>query len=153
MGTTLTAGWLEDRWLTLANLGDSRAYLIEDDHIEQLTVDGDLEAYLLQRKFPPEEVQGLGSLAHALQTCVGGYVRDPEGNLAPQEQHCTPVLSRWPLLPGDILVFCTDGVVEEGSFLEPEEVLHLVRQNADLSAEALAALLLESANDLQRTPS
>ena len=49
MGTTLTVGWLEHHELSLSNLGDSRAYLITEHAIEQLTVDGDLASDLRVR--------------------------------------------------------------------------------------------------------
>src|SRR5262249_61210049 len=72
MGTTLTAGWLQGNRLSLANLGDSRAYLIDDDMVEQLTVDGDLGSELLATGTPPEEVRELGGLGRALRVCVAG---------------------------------------------------------------------------------
>ncbi len=48
MGTTLTVGWLEGRELSVGNLGDSRVYLITDQWVDQLTVDGDLGTELLR---------------------------------------------------------------------------------------------------------
>ena len=39
MGTTLTAGWLEGNILSLANLGDSRAYLRNHDQVVQISAD------------------------------------------------------------------------------------------------------------------
>src|SRR5439155_22313556 len=76
MGTTLTVGWLQGHELSLANLGDSRAYLITDSAIEQLTVDGDLASDLLSRGAAPEEVKELGNMARALRECVGGCTKN-----------------------------------------------------------------------------
>jgi serine/threonine protein phosphatase PrpC len=66
---------------------------------------------------------------------------------------CTPSLTRWPLLPGDVIVLCTDGLVEEGFFLEPSHVAEIVRANKDRPAAQLALMLVEAADALQRVPS
>jgi serine/threonine protein phosphatase PrpC len=153
MGTTLTAGWLEGNELQVGNLGDSRAYLIEADHVEQLTVDGDLKSALLALRRPPEEVRGVGPLGRALRECVGGCLRSAEGQLVIPDQHCQPTLSRWRLLPGDVVVLCTDGLVEEEVFLDPAQLADLVRDNLELNAEEIAFILAEAADQCQRSPS
>lgn len=153
MGTTLTAGWLEGQALTLANLGDSRAYLVDEAGAEQLTVDGDLGCTLLGAGAPPEDVRSLEKLARCLRDCVGGCYRTPRGELAVDEDRCRPRLSRWPLLPGDVIVLCTDGLVEEGAFLEPGDLSDLVGRYPDLPAAALAEKLALAAEERQRPPS
>ncbi len=153
MGTTLVAGWIQDRWVSLANLGDSRAYLVTDDWIDLLTVDGDLASELLRRGAPPEQIKELGVVTRALRECVGGCIVTDDGKLAPLDESSRPALSQWPLAPGDVLVLCTDGLVEEGYFLEPATVADLVRRNRHKSADAIAHLLVEAANAQQRPPS
>jgi serine/threonine protein phosphatase PrpC len=153
MGTTLTAAWLEGDLLTLAHLGDSRAYLIDAAGAEQLTVDGDLGCALLAAGGPPEEVLQLGGMARALHDCVGGCYRNPRGELAIEEDRCRPTLTRWPLQPGDVIVLCTDGLVEEGAFLDPNALADLVRRHQALPAQALAEKLAEAADACQRLPS
>jgi len=153
MGTTLTVGWLQGRELSLANLGDSRAYLITDNYIEQLTVDGDLASDLLAQRMPPEEIKELGVMGRALRQCVGGCTVADNGEPSVMSECCTPSLTRWPLLPGDVIVLCTDGLVEEGFFLEPSHVAEIVRANKDRPAAQLALMLVEAADALQRVPS
>jgi serine/threonine protein phosphatase PrpC len=153
MGTTLTAGWLEGNRLVLANLGDSRAYLIDGRGAEQLTVDGDLANTLLAGRVPPEDVREIGVTAKALRDCVGGCSRSPDGEPAVQEQHCTPTVTTWRLLPGDWVILCTDGLVEEGVFLHPADLVDLLRRHASLPAQALAVKLADAADALQRMPS
>jgi PPM family protein phosphatase len=152
MGTTVTVAWLEGREISIANLGDSRAYLITDDAIEQLTVDGDLASDLLTRGASPEEVKELGTMARALRECVGGCTKTPDGALTILPESCHPKVERWPLVSGDVVVLCTDGLVEEGFFLEPEMVAQIVRAHRDLSAADLALRLVEAADSLQRGP-
>lgn len=152
MGTTLTVGWIEGCEVSLANLGDSRAYLVTDNAIEQLTVDGDLAADLLARGASPEEVKELGVMARSLRECVGGCIRKPDGTLSILTESTRPRVSRWPLVPGDILVLCSDGLVEEGFFLDPATVASLVRAHRKRSAMEIAARLVEAADALQRVP-
>lgn len=153
MGTTLTVGWLEGRHASIANLGDSRAYLLDDRGAEQLTVDGDLGSCMLAEGSPPEEVHELGGVSKALRQCIGGCTLSSEGQAVVLEDSCRPALSRWPLLPGDVLILCTDGLVEEGAFLEPDQLFDLVRQHQQLSAADLAIVLADAADNLQRLPS
>lgn len=153
MGTTLTLAWLQGNQLSLANLGDSRAYLITPAAIEQLTVDGDLASDLLVQGVPPEEIKELGTMARALRECVGGCTINDDGEPSVLPESCAPRVSRWPLVPGDVIVLCTDGLVEEGFFLEPQVVADIVRADPDRSAADLALLLVEAADRMQRPPS
>ena len=153
MGSTLTAAWLEENRLTIANLGDSRAYLIEGMRVEQLTVDGDLASDLLQHGMPPEQVRDLGLMTRALRRCIGGCELDAQGEPTIVAESSDPSLTDWRLLPGDVVVLCSDGLVEEGAFLEPELLVEIVRNHPDASAQELALLFSDAADSLQRVPS
>jgi serine/threonine protein phosphatase PrpC len=153
MGTTLTAAWLEGNGISIANLGDSRAYLIEGMRVEQLTVDGDLASDLLQHGMPPEQVRELGMMTRALRRCIGGCELDATGEPAIVADSSEPSLTEWRLLPGDVVVLCSDGLVEEGAFLEPELLVEIVRNHPDASAQELALLFADAADSLQRVPS
>jgi protein phosphatase len=153
MGTTLTAAWIEGNQLQVANLGDSRVYLLGEDYLEQLTVDGDLGAHLLAGGAPPEHVAELGGMAHALRECVGGCQRTADGKLQLAAQHNRPRFSRWSLRSGDVVLLCSDGLVEEGVFLEQTVLEGLLRKHVSLPAQELALLLADKADALQRLPS
>jgi serine/threonine protein phosphatase PrpC len=152
MGTTLTVGWLGDRQLSLGNLGDSRAYLITSRWTDQLTVDGDLGTELMARGAPPEQVLRMGIVARALRGCIGGCTLN-DGRVEVLAESCIPMISRWPVVPGDVIVLCTDGLVEEGYFLEPDAMAEMVRTYHALAAEELARRLVEAADAVQRLPS
>ncbi len=152
MGTTLCAGWLQGRLLNLANLGDSRAYLLTDQVIEQLTVDGDLATGLILAGAPPEQVRDLGGVGKALRECIGGCELSPAGELTPLSGFL-PGLMRCPLLPGDMILLCSDGLIDEGVFLEPADVLALVHKHRNLPVADLARLLADAADTKQRLPS
>jgi serine/threonine protein phosphatase PrpC len=153
MASTLLAGWVEGRAVSLGNLGDCRAYLVYDGRIEQLTVDGDVRTFWLARGIPPEEVVQLGGLGRALRDCVGGFVLDERGEPEIDPDHLSPALSTWPLLPGDVVILCSDGLVEEEVFLEPGDIVRLVQEHGDLGAAELAEVLSEAADSLQELPS
>ena len=153
MGSTLTAAWLEENRITIANLGDSRAYLLEGTRVEQLTVDGDLASDLLQNGMPPEQVRELGIMTRALRRCIGGCELDAKGEPTIVADSSDPSLTEWRLLPGDVVVLCSDGLVEEGAFLEPELLVEIVRNHPKASAQALAILFADAADSLQRVPS
>jgi serine/threonine protein phosphatase PrpC len=153
MGTTLTAAWLEGNQLQVANVGDSRAYLIDGADVEQLTVDGDVACTMLALGTAPEEIRELGQMGKALHGCIGGVTLDAAGEPTILVQACTPRISHWPLLPGDVIVLCSDGLVDEGSALEAAEMAEIVRHHPELSAEGLAECLAESADARQQPPS
>jgi protein phosphatase len=58
MGTTCTAAVLRDRDLLVGHVGDSRAYLLKDGRISQMTSDHSLVAHLVERgQITPEEAR------------------------------------------------------------------------------------------------
>src|SRR5207302_2736495 len=146
MGTTLTAAWLEGNVLGLANLGDSRAYLIDAAHVEQLTVDGDLASGMLIEGMPPETIRAAGLVAKSLRECIGGCTFNAAGDITILEDCCNPKASRWHLWPGDIVILCSDGLVDEETFMEPTALAEIARAYRHLPAEELARHLVEAAD-------
>jgi protein phosphatase len=58
MGTTATAAWFGDTAVTVAHVGDSRAYRFRDDRLEQLTEDHSLVGGLVRLgKLTPQEAE------------------------------------------------------------------------------------------------
>jgi serine/threonine protein phosphatase PrpC len=152
MGTTLTVAWLQGHELSVANLGDSRAYLIAPRWADQLTVDGDLGTELLAGGAAPEQVLRMGVVARALRACAGGCTLN-NGKVEVLPESCRPAVKRWPVVPGDVVILCTDGLIEEGFFLEPERAADIVRTHRALPAAELARRLVDAANAMQRMPS
>ena len=153
MSSTVVIGTVRGNVLTLASAGDSRAYLIADGRAEQLTVDGDVRCTQLAAGAAPEEVRDMGPDASALYTCLGVGEETAEGGLTACVRRGTPHISRWRLLPGDIVVLCSDGLVEEGVFLEPAYLPLLLADSAGQSASERASRLVAAARLLHRDPS
>lgn len=153
MSTTALIGVLDGNELHLANVGDSRAYLVANGLAEQLTVDGDVAASQLARGTPPEQVQELGTAGKALRFCLGACREGNDGQLAAELERARPQIGHWRVEPGDTFVLCSDGLVEERVFLEPEDLVRIVETNRDLAAQELAEQMVAAADARQRLPS
>lgn len=106
MGTTLTAAFLEEERMYIAQVGDSRAYLLRGGELAQLTKDQTLLASLQEQgKLPPG---GLGKAwKNMLLQAVGA------------QASINVAMSETDLRPGDWILLCSDGLhgpVEEKEF-------------------------------------
>jgi protein phosphatase len=105
MGTTVTAAGVFGESIVIAQVGDSRAYLLRGEKLLQVTRD---------QTWAQEMVDtGVMTLAEARAS--------PRRNVLVQAvgatSNLTVPLARQPLRPGDILLLCSDGlsgVVEDG---------------------------------------
>jgi protein phosphatase len=130
MGTTLLAMVVERKKVHIVNVGDSRCYHIRDGEILKKTED---------HSWVDEQVKlGLMSRAEAesdyrknlVTRCIG---TDPEVEV---DSYI------WHLVPGDILILCTDGLV---NMVKDSEILDIVRRRGT-SAE-IATRLVGAANE------
>ena len=131
MGTTITAALVEpDGRVVFGHVGDSRAYLLRDDKLEQLTNDHTLVAELVRR----------------------GELSPGEAEVHPQRSVITRALGTDPDVdvdtfaveaqPGDVYLICSDGL---SSMVDGEDIEQILRQNrSDLVAAARA--LIQAAN-------
>lgn len=130
MGTTMTLFELgaEDGLAQFAHVGDSRAYLLRDETLTQLTEDHTVvNMYLRTGAIGPEEVANHPQ--RSLITRAVGLTTDLDvdtGNLTME--------------PGDRLLLCSDGV---NSMIDDAEIADALGVD---SAEEAAWLLVEKAN-------
>ena len=100
MGTTLVAVLLRGKYATVANVGDSRAYLVRADRLTQITKDHSLvEEEVDQGALTPEQAERSphrNILTHAL-----GHRERLDGKM--------PNIFEITLLPEDRLLLCSDG--------------------------------------------
>jgi protein phosphatase len=100
MGTTLTvAGTLGDD-LLVGHIGDSRAYLLRDDKITQLTKDHTVAQALIDAGVSPNDPVS-ASMQHLLTAALGALDAEVE-----------PQVKRWKVFPGDQLLLCSDGLTQ-----------------------------------------
>lgn len=129
MGTTCTALALCQRGAILAHVGDSRAYRVRRDRIDQLTFDHSLEWELERRNQSLIGVVDMSKHRNIITRSLG-----PEATVE------VDIEGPHPVIPGDTFVLCTDGLSNQVS---DEEIGAVVRE---LSPERAAKLLIHLAN-------
>ncbi len=112
MGTTLVALLFEsDTSAAIAHVGDSRAYRLRADRVEQLTTDHSLVADLLKRSEISEAEARRHPYRHVLTRAVG------------VAETVIPEISHVDVQPGDLYVLCSDGVYGMVASAELDRIL------------------------------
>jgi protein phosphatase len=131
MGTTITAALVEpDGRVVFGHVGDSRAYILRDDTLEQLTNDHTLVAELVRRgELSPGEAQ-----VHPQRSVITRALgTDPDVDV-----DTFAVVAQ----PGDIFLICSDGL---SSMVDSRDIEEILRKNrADLAGASKA--LIQAAN-------
>ncbi|MBV9250367.1 MAG: Stp1/IreP family PP2C-type Ser/Thr phosphatase [Acetobacteraceae bacterium] len=135
MGTTCTVLAVQDNRLWLGHVGDSRAYIVRDNKIHQISQDHSLVAELVRDgTLSPEEA-----------------ATSPDRNVILRALGTEPAAKPdvWeeglPLRDGDILILCSDGLSD---LLDNTAVLAAVTEHAPLDAcQRLIDAALEAGGD------
>jgi serine/threonine protein phosphatase PrpC len=123
MGTTCACAWVIGSRLFIASVGDSRVYLLRNGNLMQLTVDHTWVQEALEKGIlGPDEVRKHPNV-HVIRRYLGSS-RPPQADTRlrlSKDESDTQARSHQglPLLPGDLLLLCTDGltdVVEDADF-------------------------------------
>ena len=125
MGTTMTVALVEDGRVVFGHVGDSRAYLIREGSIEQLTDDHSLVAELVRSgRLTPEEAE-----AHPQRSVITRAVgTEPDVDV-----------DTFTIEPeaGDLFLICSDGLtdmVDDGTIID---AIERHRDDLDEAAKAL----------------
>lgn len=129
MGTTLVAATLEKDDLFVANVGDSRLYILDDDRIDQITHDHSLvEEMIRAGKLKREQARN-----HPKKNIITRAIGE-EGD--PDIDFFDVALSR-----GDTVLLCSDGLT---NMVEDEQIFRIVKRSHDLPEAGKN--LIEAAN-------
>lgn len=128
MGTTLTAAILEKERLIIAQVGDSRAYLLHNGSLQQLTRDHSLMADMIEAGQLTEAEARVHPNRSVITRAIGS---DP---------HMQPDLYELNVETGDRLLLCSDGIC---GMIEDHEIASIMRQAP--SAQSCADQLVEAA--------
>lgn len=127
MGATLTAAWIDGPRLSIAHVGDSRAYLLRSGGLQQLTSDHSLVAEQVR--------QGILTAAEAETSDMQSVLLRALGSQQQVEVDAEELM----LFPHDIVLLCSDGLTR--MVTEPEIAGTLqVETNAEQAATRLIAL-------------
>jgi len=130
MGTTMTVALVGDGSVVFGHVGDSRAYLIRDGRLDQLTEDHSLVAELVRSgKLSPEEAE-----THPQRSVITRALgTDPDVDVDSFSIET---------VPGDLFMLCSDGLT---SMVEDDVILQTIEKNRD-NLQAAAKALIRAAN-------
>jgi protein phosphatase len=126
MGTTMTVMLVEDDGsITVGHVGDSRAYLLRDGRLEQITDDHSLVAELVRRGELSPQAAEVHPQRSVITRALG---TDPDVDVD---------AFRIDAVAGDVYLICSDGLSDMVDAGEIERVLAENRSDLDAAARAL----------------
>ena len=131
MGTTIVAAMFYDNRLSIAHVGDSRAYRLRGGEFEQITLDHSLLQELVDR--------GFYSTEEAQRSTNRNYVTRALG----VEPTVEVEVHEFGVLPDDIYLLCSDGLPD----MVEDEDIHLTISTFNDSLDVVGQQLVELAND------
>jgi protein phosphatase len=126
MGTTMTVALVEGMTVAIGHVGDSRAYLVRGEQMEQLTDDHSLVNELLKSGKLSEEEAQVHPQRSVITRAVG---TDPDVDVDGFSIEAEE---------GDVFLICSDGLSD---MVEDEEILELVHEHRDDLNKAVKALV------------
>jgi PPM family protein phosphatase len=129
MGATVTAALVQGTTAYIAQVGDSRAYLIRDGRIKQLTKDQSLAQMLFD-----SGAVNLEQMAAVPQNVIMQALGT--------QQEVKVAMSAVQLFRNDCLVLCSDGLSNK---VQPDELSAMIQDTEDLTEAC--RLLIERANE------
>ena len=113
MGTTLTAAVIQDNFLKVAHVGDSRAYLVRNKQISRITKDQTyIQSLIDNNEITESEAKNHPQRSLLLQA-IDGITES------------IPVITSIEILENDKIVLCSDGLT---NVVTDEEILEIVNQ-------------------------
>ena len=131
MGTTIVACMFYDNKISVAHVGDSRAYRLRAGQLDQVTLDHSLLQELVDRGFYSEE--------EAQRSTNKNYVTRALG----VEPTVEVEVHEYEVLPDDIYMLCSDGLCD----MVEDEDIHLTISTFNDSLDVVGQQLVDLAND------
>ena len=131
MGTTIVACMFYDNKISIAHVGDSRAYRLRAGELEQVTLDHSLLQELVDR--------GFYSAEEAQRSTNRNYVTRALGVEATVDVE----VHEYEVLPDDIYLLCSDGLPD----MVEDDDIHLTISTFNASLDVVGQQLVDLAND------
>jgi PPM family protein phosphatase len=131
MGTTVVACLADGETMSVAHVGDSRAYMIRNNHLQRITNDHSWVFEQVQAGMLTEAEAEKHPLRNVITRALGGALQ------------VSPDASEIEVKEGDVFLLCSDGLT---GMVPEDEILKVVTQsNGDL--EKACQKLIEEANE------
>lgn len=114
MGTTCIAAVLQEKMLTVANVGDSRAYIIHQGQIRQVSQDHSLVAQMVRAGIITAKQASSHAQRNVIYRSLGSTQTEVEVDVFEEA-----------VAEGDALILCTDGLC---GLVNDDEMLHIVEK-------------------------
>ena len=131
MGTTIVACMFYDNKVSIAHVGDSRAYRLRGGALDQMTLDHSLLQELVDRGFYSEE--------EAQRSTNRNYVTRALG----VEPTVEVEVHEYDVLPDDVYLLCSDGLPD----MVEDDDIHLTISTFNASLDVVGQQLIDLAND------
>ncbi len=131
MGTTIVACMFYDDKISIAHVGDSRAYRMRGGQLDQVTLDHSLLQELVDR--------GFYSAEEAQRSTNRNYVTRALG----VEPTVDVEVHEYDVLPDDIYLLCSDGLCD----MVEDDDIHLTISTFNASLDVVGQQLVDLAND------
>ena len=132
MGTTLNGVTIEEDYLAIINVGDSRLYRVRNEEIEQISQDHSFVGEQERKGLLTKEEARQHPKRHILTSALGV-----------SKQQTKIDVSRTEIIENDLYLICTDGLY---SMLEDDEILTIVKSVVDKSLYKIGLSLVLKAN-------
>ena len=129
MATTMAAAVIRKNMLTVANVGDSRVYLIRGDQVHQITKDHSVVGEMVRNGVITADEAEQSKAKNRLTRSMGG-----------EADVLVDVFPDLPLQPGDRVLLCSDGLTRYTSL---KDIAHLA---VPTSVETAAEGMIDFAN-------
>lgn len=136
MATTLTVAGALGSDLIIGHVGDSRAYLLHEDKLKQLTTDHTLAQALIDAGVANRDDPASRSMRHVLTAAVGSL-----------GDHVVPQVQRIYLQGDDKLLLCSDGLTEMVEDSTIEQVLREAKSSQSACQDLLDLALAGGGTD------
>ncbi len=130
MGTTTVVAYFDDTNIKIANIGDSRAYVISKNEIHKITVDHSVVEQLVQSGTITRDEAKMHPDKNIITRALG------------TEEYVDADFYEYEAAVGDIILICSDGLTE---MLDEEEIRIFFENTKDIKLAVEG--LIEKAND------
>lgn len=131
MGSTLVCAVIEENILTVANIGDSRAYLVHQNRIRQITRDHSFVEEMVERGMMRRGSSEYQSSKNIITRAVG------------IEKQVEAEFFEIELKKGDYVLLCSDGL---SNMADNESILNIIMDNSSVKSKVQALIDLANIN-------